>query len=57
MCGFSVKLKKEVKKVKFKNKPDSTLKWFVIGIIPILNLYWFWRVSNVLANIERERGD
>jgi len=43
--------------MKFKKRPDSTLIWFVVSLIPIVNLYWHWRVSKILANTEVERGD
>ncbi len=43
--------------MKFKKKPESTLKWFVILLVPILNLYGTWRLAKVLANTENERGD
>ncbi len=44
-------------KMKFKNKPESTLKWFLILLIPIVNFYGFWKLAKVLANLENERGD
>jgi hypothetical protein len=43
--------------MKFKSKPESSLKWFVLAIIPIVNLYWVWKVSKIIANTEYERGD
>lgn len=43
--------------MQFKKTPESTLKWFVVAIIPILNLYWLWKVSKIIANAEFERGD
>jgi len=27
----------------------STLPWFIIALIPILNLYWVWKVTRVLV--------
>lgn len=43
--------------MKFKKEPSSTLFWFILSLIPILNLYWAWKVSKVLANVGTERGD
>ncbi len=43
--------------MKFKNKPGSTFLWWLCGIIPILHLYWVWKVSKILTNMEYERGD
>jgi hypothetical protein len=43
--------------MKFKKMPGSTFGWFVLSLIPILNFYWSWKLSKVLANAEFERGD
>lgn len=44
--------------MKFKHKnPDSTLKWFIIAMIPIVNTYFYWRLAKMIANTETERGD
>lgn len=43
--------------MKFKQNPESALKWFVLSLIPIAQLYWRWKVSKVMANLEFERGD
>lgn len=37
---------------KFKNKGGATVGWWLCGWIPILNLYWIWRVSKIIANLE-----
>ena len=43
--------------MKFKKNPESTLKWWLCGLIPIVNYYWIWKVSKIVANLESERGD
>ncbi len=35
-----------------KSKKDSTVKWFVIGLIPILNLYLLWKSAENIAGHE-----
>ncbi|MBS3815808.1 MAG: hypothetical protein KGY45_04520 [Hadesarchaea archaeon] len=36
-----------------KEKKDSTAKWFIIGIIPILNLYYLWKSAENVAGHEK----
>ncbi len=43
--------------MKFAKKPESTLLWFILAFIPLVNLYVLWKLAKVLANIEFERGD
>ena len=43
--------------MKFQKKPGSTVLWFILALIPILNLYFIWKTAKVLANIDFERGD
>ena len=43
--------------MKFKKNPGTAIGWWVLGIVPILNLYWVWKVSKIIANTEQERGD
>jgi len=40
-----------------RKKPESTLKWFVMGLIPVVNLYVLWKVAKLIANHNFERGD
>lgn len=32
----------------------STFLWFVLSLIPILNLYWNWKCSRLIAEHEEE---
>lgn len=32
-----------------KDKKDSTVKWFIFMLIPILNLYWLWKAAEVVS--------
>jgi hypothetical protein len=34
-------------------KKDSTLMWFIIGIIPILDLYFLWKLAELVASHEK----
>lgn len=34
-------------------KKESTFKWFIIGCIPILNLYWLWKVAELISAHEK----
>ncbi len=34
-------------------KKESTLKWFIIAIIPILDLYFLWRLAEIVAAHEK----
>jgi hypothetical protein len=34
-------------------RKESTLKWFIIGIIPILDLYFLWKAAEVIASHEK----
>jgi len=43
--------------MKFNKNPGSTLGWFILSLIPIVGLYWNWKVSKIIANMEFERGD
>jgi hypothetical protein len=40
-------------RIDHKEKKDSTLKWFVIGIIPIVNLYLLWKAGEVISGHEK----
>jgi len=35
-------------------KKTATIGWFILAIIPILNFYWTWRVSKLIANHDEE---
>lgn len=39
-------------KLEHKEKKQSTLKWFLIGILPILTLYFYWKVAEKIAGHE-----
>ena len=34
-------------------KKGSTLVWFIIAIIPILDLYFLWKAAEVIASHEK----
>lgn len=34
-------------------KKESTLLWFIIGIIPIVDLYFLWKAAEIIAAHER----
>jgi len=34
-------------------KKESTVKWFIIGLIPILDLYLLWKVAEVVSAHEK----
>ena len=36
-----------------RKKKDSTLKWFVIGIIPFVDLYFLWKAGEVISGHEK----
>lgn len=41
-----------------KERKDSTAKWFIFAIIPILNLYWLWKAAEIVSgheNLIKER--
>jgi hypothetical protein len=38
-------------------KKESTLKWFIIGIIPILDLWFLWKAAEVIAAHEKVSVD
>jgi|GEM_PF-913509 hypothetical protein len=38
-------------------KKESTLKWFIIGIIPILDLWLFWRLAEIVSAHEKVSVD
>jgi predicted nucleic acid-binding Zn ribbon protein len=40
-------------RIDHKEKKESTLKWFIIGIIPIVDLYLFWRVADLISGHEK----
>jgi hypothetical protein len=44
--------KEIVETVKHKKK-ESTLKWFIFALIPILNLYFFWKVAEIVSAHEK----
>ncbi len=43
--------------MQFNKTPQSTFLWFLCAIIPVLNLYWLWKVSKIVANTNFESGD
>ena len=34
-------------------KKGSTIMWFIIGLIPILDLYFLWKVAEIVAAHEK----
>jgi len=34
-------------------KKESTLKWFIIALIPILDLWFLWKVAETIAAHEK----
>ncbi|KXA89977.1 hypothetical protein AKJ61_01710 [candidate division MSBL1 archaeon SCGC-AAA259B11] len=47
----------EQKTVGHKDMKDSTGKWIVFGIIPILNFYFFWKMSETISGHEETRRE
>jgi hypothetical protein len=41
------------KRIDHKEKKDSTLLYFIIGIIPFVNLYLLWKGSEVVSGHEK----
>jgi hypothetical protein len=35
-------------------KKKGIVGWWLVGIIPIINFYWVWRVSKILVEHEEE---
>ena len=33
---------------------NATLWWFVVFLVPILNFYWVWKASRLIAINERK---
>lgn len=44
----------EEKSLTHKSVKDSTVKWFIFAIIPIVNLYWLWKAAEVVSGHEKE---
>ena len=44
---------KKYEALEHKERKDSTLKWFVIGIIPIAALYLYWKVAETISGHEK----
>lgn len=38
-------------------KKESTLKWFIIALIPILNLWVLWKVAELVSAHEKVSVD
>jgi len=38
--------------MKFRKKPESAILWFIVALIPIVNLVWLWKVSKIVASME-----
>lgn len=36
-----------------KDQKDSTAKWFIFSIIPILNIYWMWKAAEIISGHEK----
>jgi hypothetical protein len=36
-----------------KDKKDSTVKWFIFMLVPILNFYWLWKVAEMISGHEK----
>lgn len=43
---------KEYEMVAHMDKKESTAKWMIFGIIPILNLYWLWKAAEMVSGHE-----
>lgn len=41
-------------KLAHKDKKDSTAKWFIFMLIPILNLYWAWKAAEIISGHEEK---
>jgi len=40
--------------MKHTKEKKGTFLWWLLAIIPILNLYWAWKVSRLVAEHEEE---
>lgn len=45
-------LRGEIETIKKQRDLGGTVKWFILSIIPALNLIWLWKVSRLLAKEE-----
>lgn len=36
-----------------RKKKESTAKWFIFSIIPVVNLYWLWKVAEIVSGHEK----
>lgn len=36
-----------------KASKDSTAKWFIFALIPVLNLYWLWKAAEIVSGHEK----
>lgn len=52
VSGHETSYPEEYETVSHKDKKDSTAKWFVFGLIPILNLYFLWKMSETISGHE-----
>lgn len=52
VSGHETTYPEEYETVGHKEKKDSTAKWFVFGIIPILNLYFIWKMGEAISGHE-----
>ncbi|KXB02629.1 hypothetical protein AKJ45_01090 [candidate division MSBL1 archaeon SCGC-AAA261F19] len=44
---------KKVEQLAHKNKKGSTVEWFILSIIPILNIYWLWKAAQNVAGHDK----
>lgn len=49
----------KVEHLMHKDKKDSNIKWFIFAIVPILNLYFLWKLAESVSGHEKvaRRGD
>ncbi len=41
------------KSLTHKSVKDSTIKWFIFAIIPIVNIYWLWKAAEIVSGHEK----
>jgi hypothetical protein len=46
-------MSKEIVETVKHRKKESTFKWFIISLIPILNLWFLWKVAEIVSAHEK----
>ncbi len=45
-----------MKTLRHELKKEEPIKWFLLGIIPVLNLYFLWKVAQLLSGHKKEKA-